>query len=174
MALVALLQQRRIGNLTVVSHTVYARYKEWQFFGNRLAEYSKFRCESAKGVHPHLVGSVSSWTFLVKRCTARARSENCRCCLTWWTRSASVLYARGRRDSCVVQPFPSSAFSSNSRSMYGTNSVMKQKTCTFNAVLLQCGIEEWLPDPRYREYYLYILGLFKNFFNISKLHSIKW
>jgi hypothetical protein len=46
-----------------------------------------------------------------------------------------VLYAKGRRDSCVVQPFPSNTFSSNSRSMYGTNSVMThtQKEIQSNA-----------------------------------------
>ena len=37
------------------------------------------------------------------------------------TRSASVEYARGLSDSCVVQPFPSRMFSSKNFSMYGTN-----------------------------------------------------
>ena len=42
-----------------------------------------------------LHGNDSSWTFLLKSCTAMDRCCNGRCWRTWCTRSARVLYARG-------------------------------------------------------------------------------
>ena len=42
-----------------------------------------------------LLGRDSSWTFLENRLTAMDSSFRGSACLTWCTRSASVLYARG-------------------------------------------------------------------------------
>ena len=42
-----------------------------------------------------LLGRLSSWTFFEKRFTASDRSFRDRDWRTWWTKSASVLYARG-------------------------------------------------------------------------------
>lgn len=42
-----------------------------------------------------LLGKDSSSMFLANSWTARERSLRGKCCRTWWTRSARVLYARG-------------------------------------------------------------------------------